>query len=171
MEVTRIQKEDLNAYAVSNKTAKIITGKEKCALVAIDRSKGDSLEDHLKMDDLIENEDYIPLFRDNLNGKSAMCYLFLQSEYLTNNNRENEKRLRVLDDKCKIDYDIGIVAIVGDRLREATGIAGSVFGSLGNRKIKTLANLATPYSSKILALVKENEVPDAVRAVYWGVTR
>jgi aspartate kinase len=69
-------------------------------------------------------------------------------------------------DRIWAQDDVAIVAVVGAGIRKTSGIAGKIFGALGQREINviTIAQGSSEYN--ISFVVRQNEANEAVRAIH-----
>ena len=69
-------------------------------------------------------------------------------------------------DDITADDSIAIVAAVGDRMKGAPGIAGKVFGALGNSGVNVIAISQGSSELNISLIVAAKEAADAVRSIH-----
>lgn len=64
------------------------------------------------------------------------------------------------------DESVAVVAVVGDRMKGTPGIAGKVFGVLGERGVNVIAISQGSSELNISLIVAENDAAEAVRAIH-----
>jgi aspartokinase len=64
------------------------------------------------------------------------------------------------------DDSVAVVAVVGDRMKGTPGIAGRVFGALGESGVNVIAISQGSSELNISLIVAENDAPAAVRAIH-----
>lgn len=64
------------------------------------------------------------------------------------------------------DESVAVVAVVGDRMKGTPGIAGKVFGVLGERSVNVIAISQGSSELNISLIVAENDAAEAVRAIH-----
>ena len=65
-----------------------------------------------------------------------------------------------------VDDSIGIVAVVGDRMKGTPGISGRVFGALGEAGVNVIAISQGSSEQNISLIVAEQEAAETVRAIH-----
>lgn len=66
----------------------------------------------------------------------------------------------------EIDHSVGLVAIVGEGMRGASGLAGRVFTAISAQRINIIAIAQGSSELTIAIVVKQDRLDDAVRAVH-----
>ncbi|MBM4185281.1 MAG: aspartate kinase [Gemmatimonadetes bacterium] len=78
---------------------------------------------------------------------------------------ELERRVGLMDDPT-VEEDCSIVAVVGEGMKDQPGIAGKVFGVLGERGISIRAIAQGSSELNISFVVRREDANDAVRAIH-----
>jgi aspartokinase len=84
----------------------------------------------------------------------------LDSEFL----RKNEERLKGFDEELTIEYDVGVVTLIGDGMKYSSGVASIAIGAIPHINIKR--GIFAPHTSQIILLVDENQVAATVAAIH-----
>jgi aspartate kinase len=142
-----------------DKTVKCVTGKSGCAILTMDDTNSRSFEDALR---IWENcNDFLDMGTEILEtGKRIRDYLFLDSQFLM----KNEERLKGFDENLTIEYGVGVVTILGDAMKYASGIASIAIGAIPQINIKR--GIFAPHTSQIILVVEENKVGETVAAIH-----
>ncbi|MBN1784783.1 MAG: aspartate kinase [Candidatus Bathyarchaeota archaeon] len=142
-----------------NQTVKCVTGKKGCAILSMDDTFSRSFEDALR---IWENcNDFLDLGTETLEtGKRIRDFLFLDSEFL----RKNEERLKGFDEELTIEYNVGVVTLIGDGMKYSSGVASIAIGAIPHINIKR--GIFAPHTSQIILLVDENQVAATVAAIH-----
>ncbi|MCZ2809615.1 MAG: hypothetical protein O2V44_09700 [Candidatus Bathyarchaeota archaeon] len=153
-EYTVIQSESMTSEIV-----KCVAGKFGCAILSMQAEKSRSLEDALR---IWENRnDFLDLGTEKLEtGRRIRDFLFLDSEFL----RKHEERLKGFDEDLTIEYGVGVVTLIGDRMRDSPGVASIAIGAIPEINIRR-ANFA-PHTSQIILVVGEKNVDATIAAIH-----
>jgi aspartate kinase len=143
----------------TSEIVKCVTGANGCAILTINNEKSKSLEDCLR---LWENyEDFIDLGTEVLEtGKVVRDFLVLDAGFV----KQNEDRLKSFDSEIEIEYNVGVVTLIGDRMKYSPGIASIAIGTIPEINIKRA--VFAPHTSQIILVVKEHDVKASVRAIH-----
>jgi aspartate kinase len=142
-----------------NEVVKCLTGKSGCAIVTMNDEKSRSLEDMLRIWE--RRNDFLDLGAETLEtGDSIRDFLFLDSDFL----KKNEERLRGFDEKIRIEYGLGVVTIIGDRMKDSPGVASAAIGAIKGMNIKR--GIFAPHTSQIIIVVEERNVNEALAAIH-----
>jgi aspartate kinase len=149
----------IHPESIDNQTVKCVTGKKGCAILSMDDTYSRSFEDALR---IWENRnDFLDLGTETLEtGKRIRDFLFLDSEFL----RKNEERLKGFDEELTIEYDVGVVTLIGDGMKYSSGVASIAIGAIPHINIKR--GIFAPHTSQIILLVDENQVAATVAAIH-----
>jgi aspartate kinase len=149
----------IEAESAAPQTVKCVTGKTGCAILTMRDQKSRSLEDALR---LWENRnDFLELGTEILEtGEKIRDFLFLDSDFL----RKNEERVKGFDEDLEIEYDVGVVTIIGDRMKYSSGIASLALGAIPGINIKR--GVFAPHTSQIILVVAEDKVGATVAAIH-----
>jgi aspartate kinase len=156
-EVTRIKK---HAVEESTNHLKIVTGKKNCAIVRIESIAASHLVAMLESDK--QYHDFVKLSPYKKDGIEITRLLFLDGEYV----RRQERHFKAFYPKLEIMYGRGVVTLIGDNMWKIPGIASTTSSTMGEHKINILNMDAQEETSRILIVVDESNVSDAVRAVH-----
>ncbi len=149
----------IKAQPSNGEIVKCLTGKVNCGILSIDDKKSRSLEDSLRIWE--RRNDFLDLGAETLEtGESIRDFLFLDSDFL----RKNEDRLRGFDESLKVEYGLGVVTLVGDRMRNSPGVASIAIGAITGINIKRA--LFAPHTSQIIIVVNEKNVKETVAAIH-----
>ncbi len=143
----------------ADQTVKCVTGKKGCAILTIHDQKSRSLEDALR---IWENRnDFLELGTETLEtGEKIRDFLFLDSDFL----RKNEERLKGFDEDLTAEYGVGVVTLIGDRMKYSSGVASIAIGAIPEINIKR--GVFAPHTSQIILVVDENNVGATVAAIH-----
>jgi aspartate kinase len=149
----------IEAESDAPQTVKCVTGKKGCAILTMRDQKSRSLEDALR---LWENRnDFLELGTEILEtGEKIRDFLFLDSDFL----RKNEERVKGFDEDLEIEYDVGVVTIIGDKMKYSSGIASIAIGAIPGINIKR--GVFAPHTSQIILVVDANKVGATVAAIH-----
>ncbi len=143
----------------ANQTVKCVTGKMGCAILTIHDEKSRSLEDALRIWE--SRNDFLELGTEILEtGEKIRDFLFLDSDFL----RKNEERLKGFDENLTIEYKVGVVTLIGDRMKYSSGVASMAIGAIPRINIKR--GVFAPHTSQIILVVDENKVGATVAAIH-----
>ena len=68
-----------------------------------------------------------------------------------------------------VEYDLGIVTLIGDKMKVSPGVASIAIGSIPHINIKR--GIFAPHTSQIILVVAEKDVPDTLRAIHSQLDR
>jgi len=106
--------------------------------------------------------DFVKLSPYRKDGVEITRLLFLDGEYV----RRQERHFRAFYQKLEITYGRGVITLIGDDMWKIPGIASTASSTVGEHKINILNLDAQEETSRILIVVDESNVSDAVRAVH-----
>jgi len=142
---------------------KCLTGKAGCAILSMNDEKSRSLEDSLRIWE--KRNDFIDLGAETLEtGERIRDFLFLDSEFL----RKNEEKMKGFDENLKIEYGLGVVTLIGDRMKDSAGVASIAIGAISGINIKR--GIFAPHTSQIIIVVEEKNVNATVAAIHLKKT-
>jgi aspartate kinase len=119
---------------------KCLTGKAGCAILSMNDEKSRSLEDSLRIWE--KRNDFMDLGAETLEtGERIRDFLFLDSDFL----RKNEEKLKGFDENLKIEYGLGVVTLIGDRMKDSAGVASIAIGAISGINIKR--GIFAPHTS------------------------
>jgi aspartate kinase len=138
---------------------KCLTGKAGCAILSMNDEKSRSLEDSLRVWE--KRNDFMDLGAETLEtGERIRDFLFLDSDFL----RRNEEKLKGFDENLKIEYGLGVVTLIGDRMKDSAGVASTAIGAISGINIKR--GIFAPHTSQIIIVVEEKNVNATVAAIH-----
>ncbi|MBN1357992.1 aspartate kinase [Candidatus Bathyarchaeota archaeon] len=142
---------------------KCLTGKAGCAILSMNDEKSRSLEDSLRIWE--KRNDFMDLGAETLEtGERIRDFLFLDSDFL----RKNEEKLKGFDENLKIEYGLGVVTLIGDRMKDSAGVASIAIGAISGINIKR--GIFAPHTSQIIIVVEEKNVKATVAAIHLKKT-
>jgi aspartate kinase len=142
---------------------KCLTGKAGCAILSMNDEKSRSLEDSLRIWE--KRNDFMDLGAETLEtGERVRDFLFLDSDFL----RKNEEKLKGFDENLKIEYGLGVVTLIGDRMKDSAGVASIAIGAISGINIKR--GIFAPHTSQIIIVVEEKNVNATVAAIHLKKT-
>lgn len=149
----------IESESVTGETVKCVTGKSGCAILSMNDEKSRSLEDSLRIWE--SRNDFLDLGTEMLEtGERIRDFLFLDSEFL----RKNEERLKGFDENLTIEYGVGVVTLIGDRMKYSPGVASIAIGAIPEINIKR--GIFAPHTSQIILVVEERNVDATVAAIH-----
>lgn len=138
---------------------KCLTGKTSCAILSMNDEKSRSLEDSLRIWE--KRNDFMDLGAETLEtGGRIRDFLFLDSDFL----RKNEEKLKGFDEDLKIDYGLGVVTLIGDKMKDSPGVASTAISAIQGINIKR--GIFAPHTSQIIIVVEEKNVNATVAAIH-----
>ena len=143
---------------------KCITGTRNCAIITINSDRSKSLEDCMRLWEGFDN--FLDLGTEVLeSGKVIRDYLILEGEFV----KQYEERIRNFDNELEIEYGIGIVTLIGDKMKDSPGIASIAVGSIPHMNIKR--GVFAPHTSQIILALRESDVDEAISTIHKKLTR
>jgi len=149
----------IQSETAGGEIVKCLTGKAGCAILSMSDEKSRSLEDSLRIWE--KRNDFMDLGAETLEtGERIRDFLFLDSDFL----RKNEEKLKGFDENLKIEYGLGVVTLIGDRMKDSPGIASLAIGAISGINIKR--GIFAPHTSQIIIVVEEKNVNATVAAIH-----
>ncbi|MGA2387093.1 MAG: hypothetical protein ABSG33_11260 [Candidatus Bathyarchaeia archaeon] len=149
----------IQAKISGDEVVKCLTGKSGCAILSVNDEKSHSLEDSLRIWE--RRNDFIDLGAETMEtGERIRDFLFLDADFL----KKNEEKLKGFDEKMKIDYGLGVVTLIGDRMKDSPGVASLAMSSISGINIKR--GVFAPHTSQIILVVEEKNVNAMVAAIH-----
>lgn len=143
----------------SDEVVKCLTGKAGVAILSMNDEKSHSLEDSLRIWE--KRNDFMDLGAETLEtGERIRDYLFLDSDFLI----KNEEKLKGFDENLRIEYGLGVVTLIGDKMKDSAGVASMAIGAISGINIKR--GIFAPHTSQIIIVVEERKVNDTVAAIH-----
>ena len=142
---------------------KCLTGKAGCAILSMNDEKSRSLEDMLRIWE--RRNDFLDLGAETLEtGDRIRDFLFLDSEFLL----RNEEKLKGFDENLRVEYGLGVVTLIGDRMKNSPGVASVAIGAISGINIKRA--VFAPHTSQIIIVVEDKNVDATVAAIHLKMT-
>jgi aspartate kinase len=142
---------------------KCLAGKAGCAILSMSDEKSRSLEDSLRIWE--KRNDFMDLGAETLEtGERIRDFLFLDSDFL----RKNEEKLKGFDEDLKVDYGLGVVTLIGDKMKDSPGVASTAISAIQGINIKR--GIFAPHTSQIIIVVEEKNVNATVAAIHLKMT-
>jgi aspartate kinase len=149
----------IQAKISGEEIVKCLAGKSICAILSINDEKSHSLEDSLRIWE--RRNDFMDLGAETMEtGERIRDFLFLDADYL----KKTEEKLKGFDEKMKIEYGLGVVTLIGDRMKDSPGVASVAISSLSGINIKR--GVFAPHTSQIILVVEEKNVNATVAAIH-----
>ncbi len=149
----------IQAESNGGEVVKCLTGKAGCAILSMNDEKSRSLEDMLRIWE--RRNDFLDLGAETLEtGERIRDFLFLDSDFL----RKNEERLKGFDEGLKVEYGLGVVTLIGDRMKDSPGVASVAIGAITGINIKRA--VFAPHTSQIIIVVEDRNVNATVAAIH-----
>jgi len=146
-----------------SEVVKCLTGKAGCAILSMNDEKSHSLEDSLRIWE--KRNDFMDLGAETLEtGERLRDFLFLDSDFL----KKNEEKLKGFDEKLKIEYGLGVVTLIGDKMKDSPGVASTAISAIRGINIKR--GIFAPHTSQIIIVVEEKNVNATVAAIHLEKT-
>jgi aspartate kinase len=138
---------------------KCLTGKSGCAILSMNDEKSRSLEDSLRIWE--RRNDFMDLGAETMEtGERIRDFLFLDSDFL----KKNEEKLKGFDENMKVEYGLGVVTLIGDRMKDSPGVASLAISAISGINIKR--GIFAPHTSQIILVVEEKNVNATVVAIH-----
>jgi aspartate kinase len=142
---------------------KCLTGKPGCAILSMRDEKSRSLEDSLRIWEC--RNDFMDLGAETLEtGHRIRDFLFLDSDYL----KKNSEKLKGFDEDLKVEYGLGVVTLIGDRMKDSHGVASKAISAIEGFNIKR--GIFAPHTSQIIIVVEDKNVKPVVAAIHLKMT-
>ncbi len=149
----------IQAETSGGEIVKCLTGKASCAILSMNDEKSRSLEDSLRVWE--KRNDFMDLGAETLEtGERLRDFLFLDSDFL----RKNEEKLKGFDENLKIEYGLGVVTLIGDKMRDSPGVASTAISAIQGINIKR--GIFAPHTSQIIIVVEERNINATVAAIH-----
>ena len=149
----------IEAQERGGEIVKCLTGKSGCAILTMNDEKSPSLEDALRIWE--KRNDFMDLGAETMEtGERIRDFLFFDSAFL----KKNEEKLKGFDENMKIEYGLGVVTLVGDRMKDSPGVASMAISAISGINIKR--GIFAPHTSQIILVVEEKNVNATVAAIH-----
>ena len=141
---------------------KCLAGKAGCAILSMNDEKSRSLEDSLRIWE--KRNDFMDLGAETLEtGERIRDFLFLDSGFL----RRNEERLKGFDAGLQVEYGLGVVTLIGDKMKDSPGIASTAISAIQGINIKR--GIFAPHTTQIIIVVEQKNVKATVAAIHLKI--
>jgi len=144
----------------SDNLVKIVTGKRNCAIVRMETIAASHLL--ASLESYRQYHDFLKLSPFKKDGTEITRILFLDGDYV----RRNEHHFKAYYPKTEIVYDRGVVTLIGDNMWKMPKIASTTSSTVGEHGINILNLDAQEETSRILIIVDDSKVADAIRAIH-----
>ncbi len=144
----------------SDNLVKIVTGKRNCAIVRMETIAASHLL--ASLESYKQYHDFLKLSPYKKDGTEITRILFLDGDYV----RRNEHYFKAYYPKTEIVYDRGVVTLIGDNMWKMPKIASTTSSTVGEHGINILNLDAQEETSRILIIVDDSKVADAIRAIH-----
>lgn len=152
----------IQSETTDNDVVKCITGKIGAAILTMNDEKSHSFEDSLRIWE--KRSDFLDLGAETLEtGVRIRDFLFLDSDFL----RKNEEKIKGFDENLKIEYGLGVVTLIGDRMKNSPGVASLAISSISGININR--GIFAPHTSQIIIVVDEKNVKATVAAIHTKI--
>jgi aspartate kinase len=149
----------IQAQESGGEVVKCLTGKSGCAILSMNDEKSRSLEDSLRIWE--RRNDFMDLGAETMEtGEHIRDFLFLDSDFL----KKNEEKLKGFDENLRIEYGLGVVTLIGDKMKNSPGVASLAIGAISGINIKR--GIFAPHTSQIILVVEEKNVAATVAAIH-----
>ena len=149
----------IGSEPTDSEVVKCLTGKSGCAILSMKDEKSRSLDDSLRIWN--SRNDFMDLGAETMEtGERIRDFLFLDSDFL----KKNEEKLKGFDKDLKIDYGLGVVTLIGDRMKDSPGVASLAISAISGINIKR--GIFAPHTSQIILVVEEKNVKATVAAIH-----
>jgi aspartate kinase len=149
----------IQAQEIPGEVVKCLTGKSGCAILSLNDEKSRSLEDALRIWE--RRNDFLDLGAEAMEtGERIRDFLFLDSDFL----RKNEEKIKGFDENLKIEYGLGVVTLIGDRMKDSPGVASLAMSAISGINVKR--GIFAPHTSQIILVVDEKNVAATVSAIH-----
>ncbi|MBS7622577.1 aspartate kinase [Candidatus Bathyarchaeota archaeon] len=156
---TIIQAEDPTSIIV-----KCVTGLTNCAIITMNSERSRSLEDCLRLWEGYDS--FLDLGTEVMEtGQVIRDFLILSADFV----RRHESQLRSFDKDMVIEYGVGIVTLIGDKMKDSAGTASIAVGSIPDINIKR--GVFAPHTSQIILVLEEEDVEKAIRRIHMQLGR
>ena len=72
--------------------------------------------------------------------------------------------MKGFDEKLRVEYGLGVVTLIGDRMKDSHGVASTAISAIQGLNIKR--GIFAPHTSQIIIVVEEENVKLAVAAIH-----
>jgi aspartate kinase len=149
----------IESEATGGEVVKCLTGKSGCAILSMNDEKSRSFEDSLRIWE--RRNDFMDLGAETMEtGERIRDFLFLDADFL----KKNEEKIKGFDENMRINYGLGVVTLIGDRMKDSPGVASLAISAISGINIKR--GIFAPHTSQIILVVEEKNVNATVAAIH-----
>ena len=157
--ITKIQRkpEDKSGHPL-----KIVTGKKNCAILRIE---SDMIRDLLvSLDKDKRYSEFIVLSPFTKDGIEFSRILFLDGDYV----KRNEKYILSFDPLATVEYERGVITLIGDEMWRVQQIASKASSKIGDAGLNILNMDAQEETSRIIIVIEdvEDSVAKAIESIH-----
>lgn len=149
----------IEKQTVGGEVVKCLAGKSGCAILSMNDEKSRSLEDALRIWE--RRNDFMDLGAETMEtGERIRDFLFLDSDFL----KKNIEKIKGFDEEMKVEFGLGVVTLIGDRMKDSPGVASMAISAISGINIKR--GIFAPHTSQIILVVEEKNVHATVIAIH-----
>ena len=158
-QTTTIQR---NLEGTNGHPLKIVTGKKNCAIARIETDSAHRLLESLEKDK--RYSEFIILSPYTKDGIEFSRILFLDGDYV----KRNEKYLLSFDSLATINYNRGVVTLIGDEMWRVQQIASKASSKIGEAGLNILNMDAQEETSRIIIVVEDSgdNIDKAIKSIH-----
>ena len=145
----------------TNNPIKIVTGKNKCAIIELNKQSRDTLESFIIK--VKRYREFIELMPYEKHGNEYARFLFLDAEYV----KKYEREFKSFNSDVNIRYNLAAITLVGDQMGETPGIMSIALGPAFRDKINIEdAVFLGPQGGMVLLIIKEGELGKIISSIH-----
>ena len=134
----------------TNNPIKIVTGKNKCAIIELNKQSRDTLESFIIK--VKRYREFIELMPYEKHGNEYARFLFLDADYV----KKHEREFKSFNSDVNIRYNLAAITLVGDQMGETPGIMSIALGPAFRDKINIEdAVFLGPQGGMVLLIIKD----------------
>jgi len=141
---------------------KIVTGKKNCAILRIESSSAQKLLESLEVDK--RYSEFVILSPFTKDGIEFTRLLFLDGYYV----KRNEKYILGFDSLASINYDRGVITLIGDEMWRVQQVASRTSAKVGEAGLNILNMDAQEETSRIIIVIEDSgeNIETAIKAIH-----
>lgn len=145
----------------TNNPIKIVTGKNKCAIIELNKQSRDTLESFIIK--VKRYREFIELMPYEKHGNEYARFLFLDADYV----KKHEREFKSFNSDVNIRYNLAAITLVGDQMGETPGIMSIALGPAFRDKINIEdAVFLGPQGGMVLLIIKEGELGKIISSIH-----
>tara|TARA_B100001971_G_C18248522_1_gene576280 strand:- start:704 stop:2149 length:1446 start_codon:yes stop_codon:yes gene_type:complete len=153
--------ENPNWSGKSTNPIKIVTGKNNCAIIELNKKSRDTLENFIIK--VKRYREFIELMPYEKYGNEYARYLFLDGNYI----KRHEREFKSFNSDVNIRYNLAAITLVGDQMGETPGIMSIALGPAFKSGINIEdAVFLGPQGGMILLIIKEGELRNIILSIH-----